>query len=160
MPVVLLLFLLVPKILHAEQGGVSERNVADTVIGHSGDKQEREHQKELNQAINESYGSLVDPFHTMMGKNPRQWYEDSRHPIRGRDEMMNMGIQNSAHQVLRETRPDRKRNAANTPSGTWKIEAVDAPKYFANFYSRAIAVDASNHPHIAYGGGSSLLCLP
>ncbi len=35
----------------------------------------------------------------------------------------------------------------------WTIEAVDAPKYFTNFYSRAIAIDkVTNQPHIVYGG--------
>ena len=151
-PVVLLLFMLSPGILHAEQGGVNERIVADTVIGLSGDKQERGHQRELEQAMNESYSSRMDPFHPMMGKNPRQRYEDSRHPDRGRDWLLNMGIQNPANHALREKRTDRKSDAVNTSADTWKIEAVDAPKYFYDFYSRAIAVDASNHPHIAYGG--------
>ena len=40
----------------------------------------------------------------------------------------------------------------NTSTAAWTIQAVDAPKNFYDFYSRAIAVDASNHPHIAYGG--------
>ena len=40
----------------------------------------------------------------------------------------------------------------STSEAAWKIKAVDAPKQFSNFYSRAIAVDAGGHPHIAYGG--------
>ena len=37
-------------------------------------------------------------------------------------------------------------------SAAWTIQAVDAPKNFYGFYSRAIAVDTNKHPHIAYGG--------
>ncbi|MEN8262450.1 MAG: hypothetical protein ABFR82_03210 [Nitrospirota bacterium] len=33
----------------------------------------------------------------------------------------------------------------------WTTGAVDAPKLFSNFYSRAIAIDGSGNPHIAYG---------
>ncbi len=40
----------------------------------------------------------------------------------------------------------------NTADLTWNTEAVDAPKYFDQFSSRAIAVDASGHPHVVYGG--------
>jgi hypothetical protein len=36
-------------------------------------------------------------------------------------------------------------------AGAWTTEAVDAPKLFSNFYSRALAVDGSGNPHIAYG---------
>ena len=34
----------------------------------------------------------------------------------------------------------------------WTIEDVDAPKYFSDIYPRAIALDSSDRPHIAYGG--------
>ena len=34
---------------------------------------------------------------------------------------------------------------------SWRIEAVDAPKHICLSYPRAIAVDGSNNPHIAYG---------
>ena len=40
----------------------------------------------------------------------------------------------------------------NTSEAAWKKKVVDDKRKFSNFYSRAIAVDASNHPHIAYGG--------
>ncbi|NIN36310.1 MAG: hypothetical protein GTO60_14950, partial [Gammaproteobacteria bacterium] len=33
----------------------------------------------------------------------------------------------------------------------WTSEAIDAPKLFSTFYSRAIAIDDSGDPHIAYG---------
>ncbi len=33
----------------------------------------------------------------------------------------------------------------------WTIEAVDAPRFF-DFHNRALAIDSSNHPHMAYGG--------
>ena len=40
----------------------------------------------------------------------------------------------------------------NISADTWKTEFVDtSEKYFAYFYPRSIAVDASDHPHIAYG---------
>ena len=40
----------------------------------------------------------------------------------------------------------------NVSADTWKTEFVDtSEKYFAYFYPRSIAVDASDHPHIAYG---------
>ena len=71
-PVVLLLFMLLPGILHAEQEGISDRIVANTVTGLSGDEQKRGQQRELDQAMNESYGFRIDPLHTMMGKTPRQ----------------------------------------------------------------------------------------
>jgi hypothetical protein len=33
----------------------------------------------------------------------------------------------------------------------WTTGEVDAPKIFSNFYSRAISIDSSGNPHIAYG---------
>ncbi len=36
-------------------------------------------------------------------------------------------------------------------SSDWTTKAVDDPKQFSNFYSRAIAIDSNRHPHIAYG---------
>ena len=49
----------------------------------------------------------------------------------------------------------------NISDAEWSIQVVDAPKSFygAGFCepsSRAIAINASNHPHIVYGGGSGL----
>ncbi len=41
---------------------------------------------------------------------------------------------------------------AKTSGATWTTEAVDAPKIFTDFYSRSLAVDTDDHPHIAYGG--------
>lgn len=35
---------------------------------------------------------------------------------------------------------------------TWMTEVIDDPKFFTDFYSRAIAVDTQGHPHIVYGG--------
>src|SRR3972149_8149162 len=41
----------------------------------------------------------------------------------------------------------------NCSADTWKTERVDVtPKYFHDFYSRAIAIDTSGNPHVAYGG--------
>ena len=57
----------------------------------------------------------------------------------------------TTHTIL-EKRTDRKTAFANTSSDNWRIEVVDAPKYFDNFYSRSIAIDNNNNPHIAYGG--------
>ncbi len=37
-------------------------------------------------------------------------------------------------------------------SAQWTVESVDAPKNFHNLYSRSLALDANDHPHIAYGG--------
>ena len=162
LPVVLLLFVLLSTILLCEQVGVSQNVVPDNVIGLSGDKQGRERQREFNPTGIDPYHAEIDPFRQIMDKkmgDPRQWGEAPRHPIRESEGIMDMGIKDPANYALREKRPDRKSNAAYTSAGTWKIETVDAPNYFTYFYSRAIAVDASNHPHIAYGG-SSLLCLP
>lgn len=69
------------------------------------------------------------------------------HKHQKRDRMMDVWTKDSIHQ-----KHFGENSIANVSSDTWKIEAVDAPKYFTAFYSRAIAVDASNHPHIAYGG--------
>lgn len=41
---------------------------------------------------------------------------------------------------------------ANTFANILAIEKGDNPKNFSDFYPRAIAVDASGHPHIVYGG--------
>ena len=41
---------------------------------------------------------------------------------------------------------------ANTFANIVAIEKGDNPKNFSDFYPRAIAVDASGHPHIVYGG--------
>lgn len=40
---------------------------------------------------------------------------------------------------------------SNAVAETWNIEDVDAPKYFKNFNSRAIAIDSNGYPYIAYG---------
>src|SRR4030042_3302151 len=40
----------------------------------------------------------------------------------------------------------------STALATWTIEDVDAPKWFTDFYSRAMALDTLDRPHIAYGG--------
>ncbi|MBI2556679.1 MAG: hypothetical protein HYW13_04560, partial [Planctomycetes bacterium] len=60
------------------------------------------------------------------------------------------------HRLLGKTQGDHKASmydtSDNSSSTTWTIEAVDAPKGFSNFSSRAIAIDSSNNPHIAYGG--------
>src|SRR3989304_75936 len=38
-------------------------------------------------------------------------------------------------------------------SAAWTTQVVDAPKFFNNFYSRAIATEkTTNLPHIVYGG--------
>ncbi len=34
----------------------------------------------------------------------------------------------------------------------WTMEAVDVPKMFLQMRDNSLAVDADNHPHIAYGG--------
>lgn len=41
---------------------------------------------------------------------------------------------------------------AHTSGTTWATEYLDEPRFFFHLSSRAIAVDANNHPHIAYGG--------
>jgi len=42
-------------------------------------------------------------------------------------------------------------SANNAAAEKWKTEAADGPKYFSYIYSRAIAVDSSGNPHMAYG---------
>lgn len=46
-----------------------------------------------------------------------------------------------------------QRAPGSTTSGSllWHIERVDAPKSFSEMGSRSLALDASGHPHIAYG---------
>ncbi len=64
-----------------------------------------------------------------------------------RDRRMDLRTKDSIHQ-----KQFQENSIANASSDAWKIEAVDAPKYFSNSSSRAIAIDAHNYPHIAYGG--------
>ena len=49
----------------------------------------------------------------------------------------------------------------NISDAEWSIQVADEPKsFYGTSYcepsSRAIAINASNHPHIVYGGGSGL----
>ncbi|HHT9146998.1 MAG TPA: hypothetical protein ACFYD4_15195, partial [Candidatus Wunengus sp. YC61] len=59
------------------------------------------------------------------------------------------------HRLLDKTQGGHKVSmydtSDNSSSTTWTIEAVDAPKRFSYFSSRAIAIDSNNNPHIAYG---------
>lgn len=70
-----------------------------------------------------------------------------RDKYKKRDRRMDVWTKDAIHQ-----RHFKENSIANTSSTTWTTEAVDAPKVFSDFYSRAIAVDNSGLPHIAYGG--------
>ena len=54
--------------------------------------------------------------------------------------------------VSAESSFTQQNNNKSAFSASWTTEAVDAPKYFTDFYPRAIAIDGFNRPHIAYGG--------
>ena len=41
----------------------------------------------------------------------------------------------------------------------WEIEIVDDGKMFSEMTDRSLCLDADDNPHIAYGSGSSLLCV-
>ena len=43
------------------------------------------------------------------------------------------------------------RDTAHPHALLWHIERVDAPKWFEKMTDRSLALDASGHPHIAYG---------
>ncbi len=64
------------------------------------------------------------------------------------------------HRLLDKTQGNHKASmydpADNSSLTTWTIEAVDPPRRFSNFSSRAIAIDSNNNPHIAYGGDDHL----
>ncbi len=145
---VLLMFLLLSNMLHAEQEGISQRIVTDNVISLSENKQESDRQPEFAPAI-------IDPFHQVMEKGvgyPRQWHKASRYPIPERDGMMGIGIKDPAYLAFHEKRPDRRSDMINTSANTWNLYTVDRPKKFNDFYPRAIAVDTQDNPHIVYGG--------
>ena len=36
-------------------------------------------------------------------------------------------------------------------TATWSVESIDTSKYFRELSSRALAIDGSGYPHIAYG---------
>lgn len=46
----------------------------------------------------------------------------------------------------------RRAETAHPTSFNWQTERVDAPKIFSNMGPHSLALDASGHPHIAYGG--------
>ncbi|MEK6729956.1 MAG: hypothetical protein AABY76_08030, partial [Planctomycetota bacterium] len=100
------------------------------------------------------------PYRSM--HNPlRQRIEEEKGYLRLRDEYLRSytqrkdkkaGLENPGYPPSKETVIGQDVEGANAATVTWTIEAVDAPGYFDWLSSRAIAVDAGNHPHIAYGG--------
>ncbi|MFO0793798.1 MAG: carboxypeptidase regulatory-like domain-containing protein, partial [Candidatus Brocadiaceae bacterium] len=119
-PVVLLLFVLLPNVVPVEKGGANYNVEADTV----------------------SNLLMEDPYHGCKGP---------RHPDQETDRMLEVET-HPAYQTLREKRPYTKSDDTNISAVGWKIKKVDDGKQFSDFYPRSIAVDASNRPHIAYGG--------
>ena len=101
------------------------------------------------------YFLVIDSLYQGMEKRERDPYrlmDNARFLNREGDWAMNKYTDGQSYRDLRKKGPDEKTKGTNTLADTWNIEAVDTPKYFTNFYSRAIAVDANGHPHIAYGG--------
>jgi hypothetical protein len=56
--------------------------------------------------------------------------------------------------VSAESSFTQQNNNKSAFSASWTTETVDALKSSLNFYSRSIAIDSKDHPHMAYGGGS------
>ena len=70
-----------------------------------------------------------------------------RHKHQKRDRLKDLRTKDSIHQ-----KHFQENSVAKTSSDTWEIESVDASKYLKDLFQRAIAVDGSSNPHIAYGG--------
>ena len=86
-------------------------------------------------------------------RRPRWRGVDVHLPMQGRDMKAGRYGQEAPNYPLpKETRIGERTEATNAEFLTWDTEAADAPKYFGRLSSRAIAVDASNHSHIVYGG--------
>ena len=94
----------------------------------------------------------------------RQRIEEGRGGIRGRSGDVHSFVEGKDkkagryeveapnHPLSKVTGTGKRPEDADTGLLTWNTEEVDAPKYFHRLSSRAIAVDASNHPHVVYGG--------
>ncbi|WKZ19083.1 MAG: hypothetical protein QY310_00655 [Candidatus Jettenia sp. CY-1] len=150
-PVLLLLFVLLPNIASIERG---EDAIADTVRNPLDDEQERNFLQQVIPSEERSYHSETGPSHHMIDKrmgDSYHGYKESHHSGQDMSRMPGMEI-HSSYQTFHRKRPYTKSSATNTLAVGWQIKAVDAPKYFNYLSSRAIAVDTSNHSHIAYGG--------
>ena len=124
-----------------------EDAVVDNHIGVAGDSRRPNHEEELP-----PYRSMPDSL--------RQRMEEERGYLRLRDEYLRSytqrkdkkaGLENPGYPPSKETAIGQDVEGAHAATVTWTIEAVDAPRYFYLLSSRGIAVDANNHPHIAYG---------
>ncbi|MBF8277484.1 MAG: exported protein of unknown function [Candidatus Brocadiaceae bacterium] len=122
--------------------------VVNNHIGIPDDSRRPNHEEELP-----PYRSTHNPL--------RQRMEEEGRDLRSRDEYLRSytqrkdkkaGLEDPGYPSSKEKVIGKDVEGANAATLTWAIEAVDAPRYFDWLSSRAIAVDAGNHPHIAYGG--------
>lgn len=96
---------------------------------------------------------LHDQLYTIM--------EEKRGDSRSRDEYLHYlqqrrdrrpGLENPHYLPSGERVAGEGVEGAHTAGITWATEYLDEPRFFDGLSSRAIAIDADNHPHIAYGG--------
>lgn len=152
-PVIIMLCVLFPKVIFAEQGDNSLNNALNNDIGAV--KGEDDQERDAVPIRNKPYNHEIDRLHRVMGENARdlhqwreEWYKRKQAKFDNADDRM--GYQNN--NAIRKISILGKRSAKDTTDDTWKVKAIDAPTYFTNFNSRAIAVDSNNNPHIVYGG--------
>ena len=122
--------------------------MVDNHIGSAGDSRKPTHEEKLL-----PYHSLHDSLRNRMEeerRNPRSRDEYLRYNTQRKDKKA--GLENPRYPTSEEEVIGNGVDGAHTATGTWAIEAVDAPKLFPYNTSRIIAVDAGNHPHFVYGG--------
>ena len=114
----------------------------------SGDSRKPVHQEELPH-----YRAMDNPRRQRMEGDPHRQDEDARFSLHGRNtEAGRHGPKDTRYPTPEAMSVGESTEATNAATFTWEFETPDAPKYFDLLSSRAITVDASNHPHIAYGG--------
>jgi len=121
--------------------------VVDNHIGIPGDGRKPTHEEELP-PYHSQHDSLRKRMEAERGY-PRAQDEYLRYQAQRKDK--NAGLENPGCLSSEEKVVGMSVEGAKAATATWAIEAVDAPKGF-HTSSRVIAVDAGNHPHIAYGG--------
>lgn len=150
--VVHLLALYLPINLLIGQMASGKDVVVDSYIDIAGDSRRPNHEEELS-----PYHSMHDPLRQRMeeGKqDPRSRDEYLRFHTQGKDKKAGQyRLEDPGYPFPKEKGIGEGAEGANAATLTWAIEAVDAPKYFLNYFSsRAIAVDTISHPHVVYGG--------
>ena len=137
------------KNLPAGQDEYGRTPVADNLMGVSENNQENEGRQGLATTVREDAGSRRQAVRQRMAER-RGGRCRSNENGKGMDENTVRDI--PADQGSQPSGKNDTNLTAPFQSPDWMYEAVDESKGWDNCYQRTIALDADNHPHLAYGG--------